>query len=166
MESFEVTKREEGKVNILYIKGYLDAHTAPMLEKEIQELVDDGKYNILVNFKDLIYISSAGLGVFMGFIENIRSNNGDIKLSNMNYLQIQNELGLPVTAPALAPPSVINPIDTAARREQQIETSNASQSSQSQPDQHLDEQTQERLKQRNEEFIFSLSVLLSLSLWE
>ncbi len=84
MESFEVTKREEGKVNILYIKGYLDAHTAPMLEKEIQELVDDGKYNILVNFKDLIYISSAGLGVFMGFIENIRSNNGDIKLSNMN----------------------------------------------------------------------------------
>ncbi|MHA1312216.1 MAG: hypothetical protein ACTSQO_14975 [Candidatus Helarchaeota archaeon] len=74
-----------------------------------------------------------------------------IKLSNMNYLQIQNELGLPVTAPALAPPSVINPIDTAARREQQIETSNASQSSQSQPDQHLDEQTQERLKQRNEE---------------
>ncbi|HDP98121.1 MAG TPA: anti-sigma factor antagonist [bacterium] len=84
MDSFEVTKREQGNINILNIKGYLDAHTAPQLEEEIQKLVDDGKYHILVNFSELAYISSAGLGVFMGFIENIRNNNGDIKLSNMN----------------------------------------------------------------------------------
>ncbi len=84
MESFEVSKKENGKVVILYIKGYLDAHTAPMLESELQQLVDAGKYNILVNFSELLYISSAGLGVFMGFIENIRNNDGDIKLSNMN----------------------------------------------------------------------------------
>ena len=85
MESFEVTRKEEGKIIILYIKGYLDAHTAPMLEKELQGLVDEKKYNILVNFNELLYISSAGLGVFMGFIENIRNNKGDIKLSNMNH---------------------------------------------------------------------------------
>ena len=84
MESFEVSKKEDGKVVILNIKGYLDAHTAPMLESELQQLVDAGKYNILVNFSELLYISSAGLGVFMGFIENIRNNDGDIKLSNMN----------------------------------------------------------------------------------
>ncbi len=84
MESFEVSKKEQGNVVILYIKGYLDAHTAPVLENEIQKLVDDKKYKILVNFKDLKYISSAGLGVFMGFIENIRNNDGDIKLSNLN----------------------------------------------------------------------------------
>jgi len=84
MESFEVTRKEEGKIIILYIKGYLDAHTAPMLEKELQGLVDEKKYNILVNFNELLYIISAGLGVFMGFIENIRNNKGDIKLSNMN----------------------------------------------------------------------------------
>ncbi len=84
MESFEVTKRLQGNVAILDIKGYLDAHTAPRLEKEIQSLVDENQYNIVVNFKDLLYISSAGLGVFMGFIENIRSNHGDIKLTNMS----------------------------------------------------------------------------------
>jgi anti-sigma B factor antagonist len=84
MESFEVTRKKEGKVTILCIKGYLDAHTAPMLEQELQQLVDDKQYNILVNFDELKYISSAGLGVFMGFIENIRNNKGDIKLSNMN----------------------------------------------------------------------------------
>ncbi|HEX9652926.1 MAG TPA: STAS domain-containing protein [bacterium] len=83
MEGFEVAKSENGGVAILYIKGYLDAHTAPDLENAFQQLVDAKKFSIIVNFKDLNYISSAGLGVFMGFIEDIRKNGGDIKLTNM-----------------------------------------------------------------------------------
>jgi anti-sigma B factor antagonist len=83
MEGFEVAKSENGDVAILYIRGYLDAHTAPDLESAFQQLVDAKKYSIVVNFKDLNYISSAGLGVFMGFIEDIRQNGGDIKLTNM-----------------------------------------------------------------------------------
>ena len=83
MEGFEVSKSENGDISILYLKGYLDAHTAPDLETEFQKLVDAKKYNIIVNFQDLSYISSAGLGVFMGFIEDIRKNGGDIKLSDM-----------------------------------------------------------------------------------
>ncbi len=83
MEGFEVSKSENSDVSILYLKGYLDAHTAPDLETEFQKLVDAKKYNIIVNFQDLNYISSAGLGVFMGFIEDIRKNGGDIKLTDM-----------------------------------------------------------------------------------
>ena len=83
MEGFEVSKSENGDISILYLKGYLDAHTAPDLETEFQKLIDASKYNIIVNFEDLSYISSAGLGVFMGFIEDIRKNGGDIKLTDM-----------------------------------------------------------------------------------
>jgi anti-sigma B factor antagonist len=83
MEGFEVSKNENGGISVLYIKGYLDAHTAPDLENAIQSLIDNKKFKIIVNFKDLTYISSAGLGVFMGFIEDIRKNGGDIKLTNM-----------------------------------------------------------------------------------
>lgn len=98
MESFEVTKTLNDDVVVLYIKGYLDAHTAPMLENELQSLTDQGKFRIVVNFKDLIYISSAGLGVFMGFIEDIRNNQGDIKLSNMNpkIYRVFDLLGFPM----------------------------------------------------------------------
>ena len=97
METFEINKKEEGNVVILYIKGYLDAHTAPILEHELQQLVDEEKYNILVNFEELLYISSAGLGVFMGFIEKIRNNKGDIKLSSMNpkIFRVFDLLGFP-----------------------------------------------------------------------
>lgn len=84
MSDFRVLHRDSGRVSILELKGYLDAHTAPRLEDAIQSLIAAKRYHIVVNCKDLSYISSAGLGVFMAFIEDVRNNKGDIKLSNMS----------------------------------------------------------------------------------
>lgn len=84
MSDFKVLTREEPPVSVLEVKGYLDAHTAPELESAIDRLVKEKKYNIIVNCRDLTYISSAGLGVFMAYIEEVRKNQGDIKLSNMS----------------------------------------------------------------------------------
>jgi anti-sigma B factor antagonist len=97
MEGFEVSRQEDGQISILQLKGYLDAHTAPDLENAFQKLVDEDKFKIVVSFKDLSYISSAGLGVFMGFIEDIRKNGGDIKLASMTpkIFRIFDLLGFP-----------------------------------------------------------------------
>jgi len=84
MSEFKVSVREEPPVSILELKGYLDAHTATELEDAFEKLVKEKRYNIVVNCKDLTYISSAGLGVFMAYIEDVRKNQGDIKLSNMS----------------------------------------------------------------------------------
>jgi anti-sigma B factor antagonist len=84
MSNFKIDFREMSNIHVLDLKGYLDAHTAPDLEKAFQGLLDGKKYNIVVNCKDLTYISSAGLGVFMAYIEDVRKNNGDIKLTNMS----------------------------------------------------------------------------------
>jgi anti-sigma B factor antagonist len=76
----------------------LDAHTAPVLENNLSELINSDKYKIVVNFEDLAYISSAGLGVFMAFIEKIRDNAGDIKLAGMSdkVFNIFDLLGFPL----------------------------------------------------------------------
>jgi len=65
------------------VQGFLDAHTVPEMEKIIQNLIHDGKYKIVVDFKDLSYISSAGLGVFMSVIGDVKGNDGDIVLMDM-----------------------------------------------------------------------------------
>ena len=98
MAEFSTSVKDAGDVNIIYLKGYLDAHTAPILENTFSNLVDRGKYSLVVNFKELSYISSAGLGVFMAFIEKIRENKGDIKLSTMNdkVYNIFDLLGFPL----------------------------------------------------------------------
>ena len=98
MSTFKISVRESSNVQVLDLKGYLDAHTAPDLEKAFQDLLDGKKYKIIVNCKDLTYISSAGLGVFMAYIEDVRKNQGDIKLSNMSpkVFNVFDLLGFPL----------------------------------------------------------------------
>ena len=84
MNQFSVTIRECPPAKVVDLNGYLDAHTAPQLEQTFQQLLDEQRFKIIVNFRDLAYISSAGLGVFMAFIEEARGNNGDIKLVGMS----------------------------------------------------------------------------------
>jgi anti-sigma B factor antagonist len=98
MSDFKVLTREEPPVSVLEIKGYLDAHTAPELESAIDRLVKEKRFNIIVNCRDLTYISSAGLGVFMAYIEEVRKNQGDIKLSNMSpkIFNVFDLLGFPL----------------------------------------------------------------------
>ena len=98
MAEFNTTVKHQGDVSLVYLNGYLDAHTASVLENNFSELINQDKYKIVVNFKDLQYISSAGLGVFMAFIEKIRDNRGDIKLTSMSdkVYNIFDLLGFPL----------------------------------------------------------------------
>jgi anti-sigma B factor antagonist len=98
MAEFSTSVKESGDISIINLKGFLDAHTAPTLENNFTQLINDNKYKIVVNFSDLAYISSAGLGVFMAYIESIRDNKGDIKLTNMSdrVFNIFDLLGFPL----------------------------------------------------------------------
>ncbi len=98
MTDFKIHHRDGENVSIIELKGYLDAHTAPDLETAFQKLMSEKKYNIVVNCRDLSYISSAGLGVFMAYVEDIRKNKGDIKLTNMTskVYNVFDLLGFPI----------------------------------------------------------------------
>ncbi|HVN47438.1 MAG TPA: STAS domain-containing protein [Bacteroidota bacterium] len=98
MSDFKVHQRDGEDVSVIELKGYLDAHTAPDLENAFQKLLTEKKYNIVVNCRDLSYISSAGLGVFMAYVEDVRNNKGDIKLSNMSpkVYNVFDLLGFPI----------------------------------------------------------------------
>ena len=98
MSEFNVNLRGVGAVSVIDVKGYLDAHTAPELENVFNRLLDQKQYQVVVNFDDLKYISSAGLGVFMAYVETMRENEGDIKFSNMkeNVYNIFDLLGFPI----------------------------------------------------------------------
>ena len=95
---FALTTKYSDDINIIYLNGFLDAHTAPELEAAISKLIENEKYKILVNFTELEYISSAGLGVFMAFIEEVREKGGDIKLCCMQQrvFSVFDLLGFPL----------------------------------------------------------------------
>lgn len=78
---FSIARSSVGGLIVLALDGFLDAHTATEFEKAIQSEIDDEHLQLIVDCPKLTYISSAGLGVFMGFIEELRERGGDIKIS-------------------------------------------------------------------------------------
>lgn len=71
-------------VSLIILSGFLDAHTFSRFEDQLRNLIREDKNRIVVQMKNLDYISSAGLGVFMSVIGEIRQKGGDIKLSDLN----------------------------------------------------------------------------------
>jgi len=98
MAEFDVAKHGVGSVSVLDVKGFLDAHTAPELENAFNGLINDKQFKVVVNFKGLQYISSAGLGVFMAYVETMRENSGDIKFCGLkdDVYNIFDLLGFPL----------------------------------------------------------------------
>ena len=80
---FSIHKSTEHDLSILALEGYLDAHTAPEFEKAVQTEFEAGHVQLVVECSKLTYISSAGLGVFMSFIDEIREAGGDIKICSL-----------------------------------------------------------------------------------
>jgi anti-sigma B factor antagonist len=80
---FALHKSQQDGLSLIAVEGFLDAHTAPHFEKAIQTEIDAGHNRIVVDCEKLTYISSAGLGVFMSFVEELREAGGDIKICGL-----------------------------------------------------------------------------------
>ena len=83
MADLTLHRKDINEISVISLEGYLDSHTAPSLEDAIKQLVEEDRYEIVVNFEKLLYINSSGLGIFWAYLEDIRAKNGDIKMCNM-----------------------------------------------------------------------------------
>jgi anti-sigma B factor antagonist len=70
-------------ITVIRVDGVIDTMTASELEKVANSLLSQKRYNIIIDLGGVDYISSAGWGIFISNIREIRINNGDIKLARM-----------------------------------------------------------------------------------
>jgi anti-sigma B factor antagonist len=70
-----IEKTYESPNWILKLTGEIDASNSVNVDSAIQELLKSGAKNLLVDCTDLEYISSAGLGVFMSYLEEFQEKN-------------------------------------------------------------------------------------------
>lgn len=80
---FSVETKTDDEFAVIHLEGAVDAHTAPQFEGAVQAVIDAGQNKIVVDCEKMTYISSAGLGVFMCFIEEVRDEGGDIKICGL-----------------------------------------------------------------------------------
>lgn len=70
-------------VSVLRVSGYVDTTTSPELERRMQALLREKRYHIVVDLSRVEYISSAGWGIFISEIREIREHGGDLRLAGM-----------------------------------------------------------------------------------
>ena len=86
MKEIEVLVSNTGpqnNISTIKVCGYIDTTTSSEVERTLQELLGMGRYDIIVDLGSVDYISSAGWGIFMNEIKEIREKGGDLKLVNM-----------------------------------------------------------------------------------
>ena len=69
---------------IIDINGEIDIATTPELNNVLTNLLKQGKIKIIVNLKNVTYVSSSGWGLFISLMKTIRHNNGDLKLVQLS----------------------------------------------------------------------------------
>jgi len=80
----KIEKRKNGDVVILDIKGkILFGEGVEDLRQEIQKMVDSGEKKVLMNFADVPYLDSTGLGEVIRCYTTMKKNGGDIKIINL-----------------------------------------------------------------------------------
>lgn len=77
----EINKEKTGESLILQIVGRLDTTTAPQLEALAQEELPNAK-EVILNFENLDYVSSAGLRVLLA-MQKTMNRNGSMVIKNV-----------------------------------------------------------------------------------
>ena len=77
--NLKIDKYQNGKEIFVTVAGEIDAYTAPELREELLPLVKKSK-TIIVNLRDVSYLDSTGLSVFVSLFKQLMNNNGELRL--------------------------------------------------------------------------------------
>lgn len=79
----EIIEKIEKNIAVFKPVGRLDSNTSPELEKKILDTIERGFTKIIIDFKSLDYISSAGLRVINKTTKQLKNNSGSLVLCSM-----------------------------------------------------------------------------------
>ena len=69
---------------VAFLAGILDTAAAPETEKAMKPLNDVEGKDIIIDCTDLEYISSAGLRIFLGILQNAEDKDGHVYIRGIN----------------------------------------------------------------------------------
>jgi anti-sigma B factor antagonist len=79
----EILETKKNDINIFKLNGRLDSNTSPALEIKLMEAMEGGARNMVIDFENLDYISSAGLRIILKTTKDLKRTEGNIVLCAM-----------------------------------------------------------------------------------
>ena len=81
---YSVSFEDHGEVLVVRLGGRLDAATAPVIEKQVVTQIEEGRTQILLDFADVHYLSSAGMRLLLSAAKKLKAANGTFVLCSLS----------------------------------------------------------------------------------
>jgi anti-sigma B factor antagonist len=95
--NFDIKTEELGDgAYVISLAGEVDLYTAPEFKQQLLDAISQGARNVVVDFSDTTFIDSTTLGVLVGGVKRLRTNDGQLSLvcSDRNITKIFEITGL------------------------------------------------------------------------
>ena len=95
--NFDIKTEELGDSSyVISLAGEVDLYTAPDFKQQLIEVINQGARHVVVDFSDTTFIDSTTLGVLVGGVKRLRTNDGQLSLvcSDRNITKIFEITGL------------------------------------------------------------------------
>jgi anti-sigma B factor antagonist len=80
----EIAEQQTGSVTIVEIKGRIDSNSAKAFGERLSALIKAGSAKLVVDFKNIIYISSAGFRALLVAGRQAEETNGTLALCSLS----------------------------------------------------------------------------------
>jgi anti-anti-sigma factor len=90
------TERIADDAYVISLAGEVDLYTAPEFKQQLLEVIGQGGKQVIVDFTNTTFIDSTTLGVLVGGVKRLRTNDGQLSLvcSDRNITKIFEITGL------------------------------------------------------------------------
>ena len=90
------TEQLSDSAYVISLAGEVDLYTAPEFKQQLLEVIGQGGKQVIVDFSDTTFIDSTTLGVLVGGVKRLRTNDGQLSLvcSDRNITKIFEITGL------------------------------------------------------------------------
>ncbi|MBF0319297.1 MAG: STAS domain-containing protein [Nitrospirae bacterium] len=76
-------RQQSDEVSVAIISGRIDTTAAPIVEKELINVITGGKNKIVIDLSGSDYISSGGLRVLLATAKELKAKGGDLRLCGL-----------------------------------------------------------------------------------
>jgi anti-sigma B factor antagonist len=90
------TEQVDGGAYVISLAGEVDLYTAPEFKQQLLDVIAQGGKDVIVDFTNTTFIDSTTLGVLVGGVKRLRTNDGQLSLvcSDRNITKIFEITGL------------------------------------------------------------------------
>ena len=70
----------DAETHVIELGGEVDLYTAPEFKERLVQVIEDGKKRLVVDLSKATFIDSTTLGVLVGGVKRLRTNDGQLSL--------------------------------------------------------------------------------------